>query len=204
MQASRNEEFYVRLKQAADEIDLCKHKYLQCVEMQKQHAVMFYIRDEEIKQRLLELSSGATLEKALTVCKSHVPIETSHKLQPSISIRVPSAYKKNKELPWEATTLEIPAALVIRYPHRQVYGYATPQGQVSTQQLLSDAALVARWVTHFAYCCRSKPLRNVETSPGGRVMIGVMSRHLCHAHSCGGSRITRRPPSQVQARDRSG
>lgn len=53
--------FYVRLKQADDP---------GCVEAQVKHSVLISIRDEETKQRLLELPTNATLERVLSLCKS--------------------------------------------------------------------------------------------------------------------------------------
>lgn len=87
------------LKQAADEINLCKAHDPACIETQMKRAVLMGIRDEETKQRLLELPSDATLEKAITVCRSHEAAETtSHKLRPhQSSTRALSAYKREKK-----------------------------------------------------------------------------------------------------------
>ena len=94
-------DFYVRLKQAADEVDLCKGHDAACVETQMKHAVLIGVCDEETKQRLLELKSDATLDQVKTVCRSHEAAETTTlELRPQqVAARAVSAYKKQKKQP---------------------------------------------------------------------------------------------------------
>ena len=92
-------DFYVRLKQVADEVDLCKGHDAACVETQMKHAVLIGIRDEETKHRLLELQSNATLDQVNTVCRSREAAEaTTQELRPhQPTARAVSSYKKQKK-----------------------------------------------------------------------------------------------------------
>ena len=92
-------DFYVRLKQAADEVDLCKGHDPACIETQMKHAVLIGVCDEELKRRLLELKSDATLEQVKTVCRSREAAEaTTQELRPvQVAVRATSAYKKLKK-----------------------------------------------------------------------------------------------------------
>ncbi|ROT83295.1 hypothetical protein C7M84_023530 [Penaeus vannamei] len=92
-------DFYVRLKQAAEQVDLCKCHNNTCEETWLKHAVLLGVRDEETKQRLLELKADASLDEVLTTCRSReAATSTTQELRPlQPATRAVSAYKKKKK-----------------------------------------------------------------------------------------------------------
>lgn len=69
-------EFYVRLRQAADDVDLCKGHNSACVKTRIKQATLIGIQDEGTKQRLPELKSDAALELVITVRRSREAVES--------------------------------------------------------------------------------------------------------------------------------
>lgn len=92
-------DFYVRLKQAAEEVDLCKCHNNTCEETWLKHAVLLGARDEETKQRLLELKADASLDEVLTTGRyREAATSTTQELRPLQPVtRAVSAYKKKKK-----------------------------------------------------------------------------------------------------------
>ncbi|XP_047481642.1 uncharacterized protein LOC125034045 [Penaeus chinensis] len=91
-------DFYVRLKQAADDVDLCKGHSNACIETQIKHPILIGVQDRETKQRLSEMKSDATLEDVITVCRSREAAEsTTQELRPlQPATRAVSVYKQKK------------------------------------------------------------------------------------------------------------
>ena len=179
-------DFYVRLKQVADEVDLCKGHDAACIETQMKHAILIGIRDEETKQRLLELASDATLDQVNTVCRSREAAEaTTQELRPrQPAARAVSAYKKQKKQP--------------KPQHGQGKKKAGPQVSANRNERLSDdrcgrcgysahpkdkcpaigeKCRKCEKIGHFASCCRSKDTTNVTTEKRGNVMAVTGTIH---------------------------
>uniref|UniRef100_A0A0P4VQ24 RNA-directed DNA polymerase n=2 Tax=Scylla olivacea TaxID=85551 RepID=A0A0P4VQ24_SCYOL len=173
-------DFYVRLKDASDEIDLCKAHNPACVETQMKHAVLMGVRDEETRQRLLETPPDATLEKVLTVCKSREAAETtSHELRPlQSSTCAVSAYKKKKKDCWKRDCLkkESPKANGHSSGSKPTnakcgncgYGPHSKDKCIA----IGERCRLCNKMGHFAKCCRSKPLTSAEKPPSDRVRCG--------------------------------
>ncbi|ROT85619.1 hypothetical protein C7M84_010242 [Penaeus vannamei] len=89
----------ISLDQAAEEVDLCKCHNNTCEETWLKHAVLLRVRDEETKQRLLELKADASLDEVLTTCRSReAATSTTQELRPLQPVtRAVSAYKKKKK-----------------------------------------------------------------------------------------------------------
>ncbi|XP_037800629.1 uncharacterized protein LOC119595591 [Penaeus monodon] len=85
------------MDQAADDVDLCKGHCNACIETQIKHAILIGVRDEETKQRLLEMKSEATLDDAITVCRSREAAEsTTQELRPLQPARRAVSHIKKK------------------------------------------------------------------------------------------------------------
>lgn len=91
-------DFYVRLKNLAEEVDLCSGDPVTCAETQLKMVLLMGIRDEELVQRLLSLDTGAPLQDLVTLCRSYEAARnTASAIQSSPSqLCAISAYKKGK------------------------------------------------------------------------------------------------------------
>ncbi|KAK4313075.1 hypothetical protein Pmani_015544 [Petrolisthes manimaculis] len=164
-----------RTLEAADEIDLCKADDLGCVETQMKHAVLIGIRDEETKQRLLELPTDTTLDRVLTLCKSREAAEnTSHELRPQ-SVLQPttcavSMYKKRKKQAWKPSGSKGSVD----------YNSGSTQPRVTCDRCgsrphpkdrcpaVGERCRSCGKVGHYAKRCRSKTVKGVKDPPGLR------------------------------------
>ena len=93
--------FWVRLKQIANDIDLCKGS--DCVDNQLKHAILIGLRDNDTVQHLLRLKVNTSLTEVLTAVRSR---EAAQKTSDAIHVNYKSAsgtlnavstYKKNKK-----------------------------------------------------------------------------------------------------------
>ena len=170
-------DFYIRLKQAAEEVDLCKGNDANCLETQIKHAVLIGVRDEEVKQRLLELKSDATLDQVITVCRSREAAEvTTQELRPSQpTARAVSAYKKQKhpKKHRNANGKKTEPQVNKNRSERQVNdrcgrcGYTHPKDKCPA---IGEECRKCSKVGHFASCCMSKDTTNTTTGNRGNVM----------------------------------
>ncbi|KAK4327293.1 hypothetical protein Pmani_002234 [Petrolisthes manimaculis] len=168
-------DFYVRLKPEADEIDLCKADDLGCVETQMKHAMLIGIRDEETKQRLLELPTDTTLDRVLTLCKSREAAEnTSHELRPQ-SVLQPttcavSMYKKRKKQAWKPSVSKgsvdyNSGSTQPRVTCDRCGGRPHPKDRCPA---VGERCRSCGKVGHYAKRCRSKTVKGVKDPPGLR------------------------------------
>ena len=170
-------DFYIRLKQAAEEVDLCKGNDANCLETQIKHAVLIGVRDEEVKQRLLELKSDATLDQVITVCRSREAAEvTTQELRPSQpTARAVSAYKKQKHpnKHRNANGKKTEPQVNKNRSERQVNdrcgrcGYTHPKDKCPA---IGEECRKCSKVGHFASCCMSKDTTNTTTGNRGNAM----------------------------------
>ncbi|KAG0711208.1 hypothetical protein GWK47_021100 [Chionoecetes opilio] len=63
-------DFFVRLKNLAEEVDLCTGNAMTCAEIQLKMVLLMGVRDEELIQRLISLDTGASLQDVVTCCRS--------------------------------------------------------------------------------------------------------------------------------------
>ena len=170
-------DFYIRLKQAAEEVDLCKGNDANCLETQIKHAVLIGVRDEEVKQRLLELKSDATLDQVITVCRSREAAEvTTQELRPSQpTARAVSAYKKQKhpKKHRNANGKKTEPQVNKNRSERQVNdrcgrcGYTHPMDKCPA---IGEECRKCSKVGHFASCCMSKDTTKTTTGNRGNAM----------------------------------
>ncbi|XP_064120305.1 uncharacterized protein LOC135224910 [Macrobrachium nipponense] len=93
-------DYYVRLKDLADEVDLCTGNPTSCTERQLQMVILMGVRDGELMQRLIPLQPSSTLAEFVTCCRSNEStratasaIASSHN-----QVNAVSTYKKNQRL----------------------------------------------------------------------------------------------------------
>lgn len=91
-------DYYVRLKNLAEEVDLCSGNPMTCAETQLKMVLLMGIKDEELVQRLLSMDTGAPLKDVVTFCRSYEAArDTASAIQSSPSqLCAVSAYKKGK------------------------------------------------------------------------------------------------------------
>ena len=93
--------YWVRLKQIADDIDLCKGS--DCVDNQLKHAILVGLRDNDTVQHLLRLKADTSLSDLLTAVRSREAAQrTSDAIQQEYQpasgrLNAVSTYKKNKK-----------------------------------------------------------------------------------------------------------
>ena len=89
--------FFIRLQEASQLIDLCKGK--DCVDYQIRHAIVVGVRDEKLRKDILEMDSASTLEQVAKACEVYESVrESSKEIGPSqASVSAMSAYKKGKK-----------------------------------------------------------------------------------------------------------
>ncbi|KAK4310272.1 hypothetical protein Pmani_018151 [Petrolisthes manimaculis] len=93
------EDFYVRLRRIAEEVDVCPGNSSTCHETQMKMIILMGIRDDELVQRLISLDSTAYLADVVTICRSYEAAKcaTSAIRAPQDQLRAVSAYKKGKK-----------------------------------------------------------------------------------------------------------
>ena len=95
------EAFWVRLKQIADDVDLCKGN--DCVDNQLKHAIIVGLRDNDTVQHLLRLKADTLLSEVLTAVRSREAAQrTSNAIQVEYrladgTVNAISTYKKHKK-----------------------------------------------------------------------------------------------------------
>ncbi|KAG0697957.1 hypothetical protein GWK47_026177 [Chionoecetes opilio] len=91
-------DFYVRLKNLAEEVDLCTGNAMTCAEIQLKMVFLMGVRDEELIQRLISLDTGASLLDVVTCCRSlEATCKTASAIHSSPSqLRAMSTYKKGR------------------------------------------------------------------------------------------------------------
>lgn len=92
--------FYVRLKNMADEVDLCSGDPVKCSETQLKMVILMGVRDQELVQRLISLNATDSLQTFLTCCRSYEAARTTAsaiKASPSQQLSALSAYKKGQK-----------------------------------------------------------------------------------------------------------
>ncbi|XP_064116655.1 uncharacterized protein K02A2.6-like [Macrobrachium nipponense] len=92
-------DYYARLKDLADEVDLCTGNPTSCTERQLQMVILMGVRDEELIQRLIPLQPSSTLAEFVTCCRSASTCATASAIASSPSqVNALSTYKKNQRL----------------------------------------------------------------------------------------------------------
>lgn len=91
-------DFYVRLRNQAEEVDLCSGDPVTCSETQLKMVLLMGVRDEELVQRLLSLQAGSSLQDFVTCCRSYEAAKsTASAIHASPGqLYAVSSYKKNK------------------------------------------------------------------------------------------------------------
>ena len=95
------EAFWVRVKQIADDVDLCKGN--DCVDNQLKHAIIVGLRDNDTVQHLLRLKADTLLSEVLTAVRSREAAQrTSNAIQVEYrpadgTVNAISTYKKHKK-----------------------------------------------------------------------------------------------------------
>ncbi|XP_047488109.1 uncharacterized protein LOC125038615 [Penaeus chinensis] len=161
-------DFYVRLKQAADDVDLC-------------------VQDEETKQRLLEMMSDATLEDVITVCRSREAAEsTTQELRPlQPATRAVSVYKKKKRRAARGNGEE---------PHRKATNRTPKSPQPQPKELCDQCGYRSHVkkkcpaststcrtcgkVGHFASRCRSSTKKKMPPPQGNVLSVSQASHSI--------------------------
>ena len=90
--------YYVRVKNLSDEVDLCTGDPVTCAETQLKMVLLMGVRDEDLVQRLIALDSSATLQEFVTCCRSYEAARATASAihsSPSQMCAV-SAYKRQK------------------------------------------------------------------------------------------------------------
>ena len=91
-------DFYVRLKNLAEEVDLCSGGHITCAETQLKMVILMGVRDQELVQRLISLDTTASLQEFVTCCRSFEAARTTASAihaSPS-QLRIVSTYKKDQ------------------------------------------------------------------------------------------------------------
>ncbi|XP_066978786.1 uncharacterized protein [Macrobrachium rosenbergii] len=93
-------DYYARLKDLADEVDLCTGNPTSCTEKQLQMVILMGVRDEELIQCLVALQPSSTFADLVTCCSS---FESTRATASAIAsapsqISAVSSYKKNQRL----------------------------------------------------------------------------------------------------------
>lgn len=90
--------FYVRVKDCAEEVDLCPGHSVMCAETQIKMVILMGVRDEQLVQKLISLDSNASLQDVITCCRSYEATRATASAihsSPSQMCAV-SAYKKQQ------------------------------------------------------------------------------------------------------------
>lgn len=111
MEGESFDAFYVRLKRASEEVDICPGHHQQCEETQLRQVILMGVKDEELVQRLTSLDSSSSLKDVLTICRSYEAARcaTSAIRAPPTAVRAVSRYKKDKKsVPTPSPTTSTP------------------------------------------------------------------------------------------------
>ena len=109
--------FWVRLKQIADDIDLCKGN--NCVDNQLKHAILVGLKDNDTVQHLLRLKADTSLSDFLIVVRSREAAQrTSNAIQVEYqpatgTVNAVSTYKKHKKKQYHQNKQEAPSKKTI-------------------------------------------------------------------------------------------
>lgn len=104
--------FYVRLKNLAEEVDLCSGDPLTCAEIQLKMVILMGLRDEELVQKLISMPAGASLQEVVTCCRSFEATRTAASAihsSPSQVCQV-SAYKQQKRRDKQPSSVHQPTS----------------------------------------------------------------------------------------------
>ena len=114
--------FYVRLQLLADEVDLCFGTPVECRARQLVHSIILGVKDNFLRQRLLELKTSTHLKDVVALCRSReVATNTSKDIQPIPQVaRKMSSYQKNKKLPPPSTSTVSTGDAASGYQQRQM------------------------------------------------------------------------------------
>jgi len=63
-------DFYVRLKDLAEEVDLCSGDPVTCAEAQLKMILLMGVKNEELVQHLISMHADASLQEMVTCCRS--------------------------------------------------------------------------------------------------------------------------------------
>ena len=70
-------DYYVRLKNLAEEVDLCSGNPVTCAEIQLKMILFMGVREEELVHRLISLDTDASLQDVVTCCRSFETTQTA-------------------------------------------------------------------------------------------------------------------------------
>ena len=92
-------DFYVRLRNIAEEVDICPGNSSTCEETQLKMIILMGVRDEELTQRLISLDTTSSLRDVVATCRSYEAARsaTSAIRAPPTQLCAISAYKKDKK-----------------------------------------------------------------------------------------------------------
>ena len=98
MEGESFDDFYVNIKRASEEVDICAGHNRQCEETQLKQVILMGLRDEELVQKLILLDTAA-LQDVVTTCRSFEAAKTASSAicTPSTAVRGISQYKKVKK-----------------------------------------------------------------------------------------------------------
>ena len=98
MEGESFDDFYVKIKRASEEVDICAGHNGQCEETQLKQVILMGLRDEELVQKLILLDT-AILQGVVTICRSFEAAKTASSAicTPSTAARGVSQYKKVKK-----------------------------------------------------------------------------------------------------------
>ncbi|XP_068210313.1 uncharacterized protein [Palaemon carinicauda] len=93
-------DYYTRLKDLADEVDLCTGNPTSCTERQLQMVILTGVRDEELIQHLIPLQPLSALAEFVTCCRSYESTSATVSAFASSpnQVNAVSTYKKNQHL----------------------------------------------------------------------------------------------------------
>lgn len=90
--------FYLRLKNAAQAIEICKGKCKDCEETQLKQVILMGVRDNELVERLIALEPTSTLDVFVEKCYAYEATRTTASAisAPPANVRATSRYKQDK------------------------------------------------------------------------------------------------------------
>ena len=92
-------DYYVRLRRLAEEVDICPGNSLQCMETQLRTIILMGVRDEELIRKIISLKTPTSLQDVVTTCRSYEATKsaTSAVRSPPNQLCAVSAYKQMKK-----------------------------------------------------------------------------------------------------------
>lgn len=90
-------DFFLRLKTAAEVVEICKEQCKDCEETQLKQVILMGVRDNELVQHIIPLASTCSLDDFVEKCYSYEASRTiaSAITAPPTSVRATSRYKKD-------------------------------------------------------------------------------------------------------------